>query len=96
MAFDPNLVRLETSFGETMGRRAVRELLEREDRPTAIFAASDTMAIGGYKAARSPSSWSGGRQDSHPRWSGSCPDRRLRRQAASLADGCWWRAPPWR
>lgn len=53
VAFDPNLVRLEASFGEAMGRRAVRELLEQGDRPTAIFAASDTMAIGGYKAARS-------------------------------------------
>src|SRR5215472_6303493 len=53
VAFEPNLVRLETSFGETMGRRAVRELLEHRDRPTAIFTASDTMAIGGYMAARS-------------------------------------------
>ena len=53
VAFDPNLVRLETSFAETMGRRAVRELLMHRDRPTAIFAASDTMAIGGYMAARS-------------------------------------------
>jgi YD repeat-containing protein len=51
--FDPRLIRLETSFGETMGRRAARDLLERPSRPTAVFAASDTMAIGGYQAARS-------------------------------------------
>jgi len=52
VAFDPALVRLEISFAETMGRRAVRELLELGNRPTAIFAASDTMAMGGYMAAR--------------------------------------------
>lgn len=50
--FDPRLVRLETSFGESMGRRAARDLLESGSRPTALFAASDTMAIGGYQAAR--------------------------------------------
>lgn len=35
-----------------MGYRAVQELLQLPARPTAIFAASDTMAIGGYQAAR--------------------------------------------
>jgi DNA-binding LacI/PurR family transcriptional regulator len=49
---DPGLVRLEPSFDEQAGRRAVRDLLQRPDRPTAIFVASDTMAIGAYGAAR--------------------------------------------
>jgi DNA-binding LacI/PurR family transcriptional regulator len=47
---DPELVRLEASFDAQAGRRAVRDLLERPDRPTAIFVASDTMAIGAYGA----------------------------------------------
>ena len=34
------------------GSRAARELLGRRDRPTAIFAASDEMAIGALRAAR--------------------------------------------
>ncbi|OLB62732.1 MAG: hypothetical protein AUH96_11195 [Nitrospirae bacterium 13_2_20CM_2_61_4] len=46
------LVRLEPSFSDEAGYQAVRHLLERADRPTAIFVASDTMAIGGYQAAR--------------------------------------------
>lgn len=50
VAYDPDLVRLEASFDEQAGRRAVRDLLEMEDRPTAIFVASDRMAIGGYGA----------------------------------------------
>jgi len=49
-AYDADLVRLEPSFDEQAGRRAVRELLERDDRPTAIFVASDRMAMGGYGA----------------------------------------------
>jgi DNA-binding LacI/PurR family transcriptional regulator len=48
--YDPDLVRLEPSFDEQAGRKAVRDLLERGDRPTAIFVASDRMAIGGYGA----------------------------------------------
>src|SRR5205085_4358115 len=35
---------------EQAGRRAVRDLLDRADRPTAILVASDRMAIGGYGA----------------------------------------------
>jgi len=50
--FDETLVRLEPSFHNGMGYRAVGELLQLPARPTAIFAASDTMAIGGYQAAR--------------------------------------------
>jgi DNA-binding LacI/PurR family transcriptional regulator len=49
-AYDADLVRMEPSFDEQAGRAAVRELLERADRPTAIFVASDRMAIGGYGA----------------------------------------------
>jgi DNA-binding LacI/PurR family transcriptional regulator len=49
-AYDADLVRMEPSFDEQAGRRAVRDLLERPDRPTAIFVASDRMAIGGYGA----------------------------------------------
>lgn len=50
--FDDSLVRVEPSFSAEMGYRAVRELLQLSHRPTGIFAASDTMAIGGYQAAR--------------------------------------------
>jgi len=49
-AYDADLVRMEPSFDEQTGRRAVRDLLEREERPTALFVASDRMAIGGYGA----------------------------------------------
>ena len=48
---EADLVRLEPSFDEQAGRRAVRDLLDRADRPTAVFVASDTMAIGAYGAA---------------------------------------------
>jgi NAD(P)-dependent dehydrogenase (short-subunit alcohol dehydrogenase family) len=48
--YDADLLRLAPSFDEQTGRRAVRDLLERADRPTAIFVASDRMAIGGYGA----------------------------------------------
>jgi DNA-binding LacI/PurR family transcriptional regulator len=53
VADDPELVRLEPSFGEQSGRRAARDLLEQPDRPTAVFVASDTMAIGAYGAVSS-------------------------------------------
>jgi len=51
IAYEADLVRLEPSFDEQAGRRAVRDLLERPERPTAVFVASDTMAIGAYGAA---------------------------------------------
>ncbi len=51
--FDQKLVRMESSFAGSMGYRAVRALLAMPSRPTAVFAASDTMAMGGYQAARS-------------------------------------------
>jgi DNA-binding LacI/PurR family transcriptional regulator len=50
--FHEELVRLEPSFSDEFGYHAVRHLLEARDRPSAIFVASDTMAIGGYQAAR--------------------------------------------
>jgi LacI family transcriptional regulator len=46
---DPSLV-VEGDFTETSGHRAVRVLLEREPRPTAIVAANDSMAIGALSA----------------------------------------------
>src|ERR687885_668329 len=52
VSLDPALVRLELSFDKSAGDTSVRELLQSEPRPTAIFVASDTMAIGGYQAVR--------------------------------------------
>jgi beta-fructofuranosidase len=50
IAFDPSLVIADES--ETWGgHRAARTLLSREDRPTAIFAYNDRMAMGAYRAA---------------------------------------------
>jgi LacI family transcriptional regulator len=46
---DPSLV-VEGDFTERSGHRAVRELLERDPRPTAIVAANDCMAIGALSA----------------------------------------------
>ena len=43
--FDPQLVK-EREPNHIEGKEAVREFLELENRPTAIFAASDTLAIG--------------------------------------------------
>jgi Periplasmic binding protein-like domain len=48
---DQSLVRLDTSFTEAAGHQAARSLLLLPGRPTAIFTASDTMAIGAYRAA---------------------------------------------
>ena len=39
-------------FSELSGHRAVKQLLELERRPTAIFAANDSMAIGALSALR--------------------------------------------
>src|SRR5262249_42202844 len=52
IGFDTGLVRLEGTFDEASGARAVRDLLHRPSRPTAVLVASDTMAIGGYQAVR--------------------------------------------
>ncbi len=43
--FDPDLVR-EGDYTQARGRAAARELLDRPDRPTAIFAANDKTALG--------------------------------------------------
>lgn len=39
-----------TSWNHRSGYEAMRQLLERPDRPTAVFAAGDQMAIGAYRA----------------------------------------------
>jgi len=51
IAIDPTL-ELHGGFTVTGGRRAATDLLGRPERPTAIFAASDEMAIGVLRAAR--------------------------------------------
>jgi len=48
---DPSL-EIEADFEIAGGVRAARELLERPDRPTAVFAFSDKLAIGTMHAAR--------------------------------------------
>lgn len=52
LEFKSTLVRVESSFLSEMGYQAVHGLLQLPSPPTAIFVASDTMAIGGYQAAR--------------------------------------------
>ncbi|WP_258062455.1 LacI family DNA-binding transcriptional regulator [Arthrobacter sp. B0490] len=51
LAFDPALV-ITGDFDYASGFAAGVELLARKDRPSAIFAASDQMALGVYEAAR--------------------------------------------
>ena len=51
ITFDPELV-IGGDFDYASGFAAGTELLTRSDRPTAIFAASDQMALGVYEAAR--------------------------------------------
>jgi LacI family transcriptional regulator len=41
-----------STFSYDAGRRAARDLLDRSDRPTAIFAASDEIALGMMEEAR--------------------------------------------
>jgi len=48
---DPSLER-DGDFTEAAGFSAARELLALKDRPTAIFAANDSMAIGALSALR--------------------------------------------
>lgn len=50
--FDEALVRQEPYFTVRKGREAVEALLALPDPPTAIFVASDTMALGAYEAVR--------------------------------------------
>jgi DNA-binding LacI/PurR family transcriptional regulator len=51
VAADPGL-EVAADFSVNGAARAAGELLERPDRPTAVFAASDEMAIGVLRAAR--------------------------------------------
>ncbi|MBA2520900.1 MAG: LacI family DNA-binding transcriptional regulator [Chloroflexia bacterium] len=51
IAFDPSLLR-ETEFVESGGYEAMRELLWRSPRPTAVFAANDLLAMGALIALR--------------------------------------------
>ncbi|MDP9985842.1 LacI family DNA-binding transcriptional regulator [Arthrobacter sp. FW306-05-C] len=51
IAFDPALV-VEGDFDYESGFRAGCRLLELADRPSAVFAASDQMALGVYEAVR--------------------------------------------
>ncbi|WP_043441762.1 LacI family DNA-binding transcriptional regulator [Arthrobacter sp. L77] len=51
IAVDPELI-IGGDFDYASGFSAGTELLARTDRPTAIFAASDQMALGVYEAAR--------------------------------------------
>ncbi|WP_432546361.1 LacI family DNA-binding transcriptional regulator [Kineococcus sp. SYSU DK004] len=51
LAMDPALVR-QGDFHQESGYREARALLELDDPPTAIFAASDQMALGVYEAVR--------------------------------------------
>jgi LacI family transcriptional regulator len=49
IALDPSLI-VQGNFSELSGHRAVKALLELARRPTAIFAANDSMAIGALSA----------------------------------------------
>jgi LacI family transcriptional regulator len=51
IALDDSLV-AQGDFSETSGHQVVRQLLALERRPTAIFAANDSMAIGALSALR--------------------------------------------
>lgn len=52
LPFDESLVRQEPSFTMGKGRDAVDSLLRSPSPPSAIFVASDTMALGAYEAVR--------------------------------------------
>lgn len=49
--FDEKLVRQEPYFTRERGYHAMMSLLEPPEPPSAVFMASDTMALGGYEAA---------------------------------------------
>lgn len=51
LEYDSDLIKMG-SYGYTGGLRATKELLEMEDRPTAIFAISDITAIGAIRAIK--------------------------------------------
>lgn len=47
---DEELIRTEPYFTQEMGYKATRSLMELPEPPSAVFVASDTMAVGGYEA----------------------------------------------
>lgn len=49
--FDPDLIKYG-SYGFTGGLRSAKEILQMDDRPTAIFTISDITAIGAIKAIK--------------------------------------------
>jgi len=49
---DSHLVRQQPNFTTEEGYRAVKDLLELPSPPSALFVASDTMALGAYRAIR--------------------------------------------
>jgi LacI family transcriptional regulator len=51
IAFDPELI-VHAPFTTQGGYTAARELLDRDERPSAIFASNDMQAVGVLKAAR--------------------------------------------
>jgi LacI family transcriptional regulator len=42
----------DSAYSEESGARAMKRLLERKERPTAVFGASDVLALGAMEAAR--------------------------------------------
>lgn len=52
LGVEGELIRTEPYFTHEMGYRAVRTLMEIPEPPTALFIASDTMAVGGYEAVQ--------------------------------------------
>jgi DNA-binding LacI/PurR family transcriptional regulator len=49
---DPDLVHYTDDFLEESGSRATSQLLALKDRPTAVFAPSDMLAVGAYRAIK--------------------------------------------
>ena len=45
------IIELDEAFTEKCGQRAMRRLLSRDERPTAVIGANDLMAIGAMQAA---------------------------------------------
>ncbi|ATW51514.1 LacI family transcriptional regulator [Streptomyces peucetius subsp. caesius ATCC 27952] len=52
LAYDPALVSRGATGDAHSGLRTARELLDRDDRPTALFCYNDRVAMGAYRAAR--------------------------------------------
>ncbi|HEY5836464.1 LacI family DNA-binding transcriptional regulator [Streptomyces sp.] len=52
LGYDPGLVARGATGDAHSGLRTARELLDRPDRPTALFCYNDRVAMGAYRAAR--------------------------------------------